>query len=286
VAVAHAEGGSVATAADEFREAGPARPLGETTAIVRFIDRWLYVIMAALFVATALAGFVPASLFKVTAMQAGERAWFPPVAHVHAALMGTWLLLLLLQAWLMATGRRAAHWKIGAAGLAVVPAMVIAGAMLVIPTHEQLAGALAAAPPAGGRFRLLSSPETASNILLAQLRMGIVFVASVAWALTVRRTNPGVHKRLMFLGTAALLPPAFARIAFLPNTMPDSPLGQDLYTLVWIAPMLLWDLYRQRAIHRAYWIWLSLFAPVSLALYWLWGHPAWLSLAPRIVGVG
>lgn len=276
----------MATAAAKILDIGAPRPADDTRAIVRFIDRWLYVIMAALFVATALAGFVPASVFKVTAMQAGERPWFPPVAHVHALLMGTWLLLLLLQAWLMATGRRALHWHVGAISLAVVPAMVIAGAMLVLATHEQLAVALAAAPPTGGRFRLLSSADSANNILLSQIRMGIVFVACVAWALTVRRTNPGVHKRLMFLGTAVLLPPAFARMAFLPNTMPDSPLGQDLYTLLWVAPMLLWDLYRQRTLHRAYLIWLSLFVPLSLVVLWLWGDPAWMALAPRIVGTG
>lgn len=274
----------MAISAGKILAVGSPRPTEGTPAIVRFIDRWLYVIMAALFVATALAGFVPASIFKVTAMLAGERPWFPPVAHVHALLMGTWLLLLLLQAWLMATHRRQLHWKVGVLSLAVVPAMVVAGAMLVLATHEQLAGVLAAGSPAGGRFRLLASADSANNILLTQMRMGIVFVACVAWALTVRRTNSGVHKRLMFLGTAVLLTPAFARMTFLPNTMPDSPLGQDLYTLLWISPMLLWDLYRQRTIHRAYLIWLSLFAPLSLVVHWLWGDPVWQALAPQIVG--
>lgn len=252
--------------------------------MVRFIDRWLYVIVATLFVATALVGFVPASIFKVAAMQAGERPWFPPVAHVHALLMGFWLLLLLLQAWLMATGRRALHRKVGPVSLAVVPAMVVAGAMLVTATHQQLAAALAAAPPTEGGFRLLANADSARNILLSQIRMGVVFVACVAWALAVRRTDSGVHKRLMFLGTATLLPPAFARIAFLPNTLPDSSLAQDMYTLLWISPMLLWDLYRQRTLHKAYLIWLSFYAPLSIAVLWLWGHPAWLALAPRIVG--
>jgi hypothetical protein len=285
MAVAHSEGVPVATAAEKIIGIGSTKPAHDAPAIVRFVDRWLYVIMAALFVATALAGFVPASIFKVTAMQAGERPWFPPVAHVHALLMGTWLLLLLLQAWLVATHRRRLHSKVGVLSLTVLPPMVVAGAMLVLATHEQLADAVAVGPPAGDRFRLLASADSANNILLTQMRMGIVFVACVAWALTVRRTNPGVHKRLMFLGTAVLLPPAFARMAFLPNTMPGSPLGQDLYTLLWISPMLLWDLYRQRALHRAYLIWLSLFLPLSLLVHWLWGDQAWLALAPRIVGV-
>jgi hypothetical protein len=272
----------VATTAEKILETGPQRPSDDTT-IVGFIDRWIYVMMAALFVATALTGFIPASIFKVTAMQAGERAWFPPVTHVHAVLMGTWLLLLLLQSWLMATHRNQLHWKVGVISLAIVPAMVVAGAMLVLATHEQLAVALATTLPATGRFKSMASANTANNILLTQMRMGMVFVACVGWALTVRRINPGVHKRLMFLGTATLLPPAFARIVFLPNTMPDSPLGQDLYMLLWIAPMLLWDLYRQGSLHRAYLIWLGLFVPPSLVVYRLWGDPAWLAFASRIM---
>jgi hypothetical protein len=274
----------VATTAEKILDVGLPRPIEDMPALVRFIDRWLYVMMAALFVATALAGFIPASIFKVTAMQAGERPWFPPVTHVHAVLMGTWLLLLLIQSWLVATNRHRIHWKVGVLSLAIVPAMVIAGAMLVLATHQQLAITLATSPPAGGQFRLMSSADTANNILLSQMRMGIVFVACVAWALTVRRTDPSVHKRLMFLGTAVLLSPAFARIGVLPNTMPDSPLAQDLYMLLWISPMLLWDLYRQRALHRAYLIWLGLFVPPTLVVFWFWGDPAWMALAPRIVG--
>lgn len=253
--------------------------------LVAVIDRWIYVFMAALFVATALAGFVPASIFKVTAMQAGDRPWFPPVAHVHASLMGLWLLFLLAQTWLMATGRSALHWKLGALALALVPAMVVAGMLLVAAVHAELAEARAAEGSAA--FNMLqASADSASNILLAQIRIAVLFTASVGLALAVRRKVPGLHKRLMLLGTAALLPPAFARITFLPNTMPDSYLAQDAYTLLWISPMLLWDLYRSRRIHLAYWLWLGLFVPLSLVVQGLWSHPDWLSLAPKLVGVG
>lgn len=49
-------------------------------------------------------------------------------------------------------------------------------------------------------------------------------------------------------------------------------------------PVLLWDLYRQRTLHRAYLIWLRLFVPMSRVMYLLWGDPAWIELAPQIVG--
>ena len=53
-----------------------------------FGDRWIYVFMAALFIATTLAGFIPDSLAKIAAVEAGQRAPFPPVLHLHAVLMG------------------------------------------------------------------------------------------------------------------------------------------------------------------------------------------------------
>ena len=62
-----------------------ARP--DAGAFARFADRWIYVFMAGLFVVTALAGFVPRSLIKLAAVEAGQRPPFPPILHVHAVLM-------------------------------------------------------------------------------------------------------------------------------------------------------------------------------------------------------
>src|SRR5438094_5053250 len=69
------------------------------------IDRWIYVFTAASFIAIVLAGFIPDSIGKVAAVQAGERPPFPLVLHFHAVLMGSFLLLLLAQTTLAATGR-------------------------------------------------------------------------------------------------------------------------------------------------------------------------------------
>jgi hypothetical protein len=65
------------------------------TPLVRMIDRWIYVIMAALFIAIVLVGFIPDSLGKIAAVGAGQRPPFPLIMHVHAVLMGSFLLLVL-----------------------------------------------------------------------------------------------------------------------------------------------------------------------------------------------
>jgi hypothetical protein len=88
------------------------------------IDRWIYVFTAASFIAIVLTGFVPDSLAKLTAIHAGQRPPFPLVLHVHAILMGSFLLLLLSQTILVAVGKRSWHMRIGIAAAALVPAIV------------------------------------------------------------------------------------------------------------------------------------------------------------------
>ena len=63
--------------------------------------------MAGLFILTALAGFIPDSIDVLRAVKAGERPALPPILHVHAILMASWLLLLLAQTSLVALGRGA-----------------------------------------------------------------------------------------------------------------------------------------------------------------------------------
>ena len=74
---------------------------------------------SAWFIAVVLTGFIPDSIMKVGMVRAGARPPFPLVMHLHALLMGSFLLVLLAQAWLMATGRKAQHMKLGVLGMAL-----------------------------------------------------------------------------------------------------------------------------------------------------------------------
>jgi hypothetical protein len=106
-----------------------ARPA--TGAFARFADRWVYVFMAGLFILTALAGFIPDSVAILTEVRAHARPPLPLVMHMHALLMGSWLLLLFAQTLLMATGRRPLHRKIGAMVLLLVPLILVTMVCLV-----------------------------------------------------------------------------------------------------------------------------------------------------------
>lgn len=248
------------------------------------VDRWIYVFTAASFIVIVLAGFIPSSLEKMAAVEAGRRAPFPLIMHVHAALMGSFLLLLFAQTVLVATGRCALHTRLGVAAMIIAPAMVVAGFILAPTNYHSLWSATQAAPPEAraGMEQTLSFVE---NILLVQLRIGILFPLFIAIALRARRREPGLHKRMMILATAMAIPAGIDRIPWLYTSLPASPLTPDLYMLVAISPMVVWDLTRNRHVHRAYWIWLAVNLPFAVAVHGLWDTPWWHAAARQLMGV-
>src|SRR5215469_15947155 len=129
------------------------------------IDRWIYVFTAASFIAIVLAGFIPDSFAKVAAINAGQRPPFPLVLHVHAVLMASFLLLLLGQTVLVATGRRAWHMQLGLAAMILTPVIVVTGFILAPTIYHSVWNAAQAAPPPA-RQRLLGALPILEDILL------------------------------------------------------------------------------------------------------------------------
>lgn len=248
------------------------------------LDRWIYVITAASFVVIVLAGFIPSSLEKIAAVQSGARPPFPMLMHVHAALMGSFLLLLLAQTILVATGRCALHRRLGLVSMIIAPAMVIVGFALVPTIYHGLWGAtLAAAPEA--RPAMEQTLSFVENIMLIQLRIGVLFPVFIGIALWARSRDSGLHKRMMILATAMALPAGIDRIPWLYTSLPASPVTPDLYMLLAISPMVVWDLMRNRTVHRAYWIWLAINLPFAVAVHGLWDTPWWHATARQLMGV-
>ena len=248
------------------------------------IDRWIYVFTAASFVAIVLAGFIPSSLTKIAAVQAGERPPFPLVLHMHALLMGSFLLLLLAQTTLVAVGRCDLHRRLGLLSMVVAPALVIVGFLLVKTNFDLLWGALQTTPPGQARSELEERLWFSNNIKLIQLRIGMLFPLFLVIGLRARGKNAGLHKRMMILATAMTLPAGIDRIPWLWSTLPVSPITPDLFTLVAISPMFVWDVVRNHRVHRAYWIWLGVNVPFAIAVHGLWGTEAWQAFVPRMMG--
>jgi hypothetical protein len=252
--------------------------------VARAIDRWIFVFMAAFFIAIVFTGFIPDSMTKMALVEAGERPPFPLALHAHAVVMGAFLVLLLTQATLVATGRQANHEKLGLVGAVLALTLVIVGFILVPTMYHQGWNAAQAAPPEV-RAGILEGLRVADNIMILQIRVGILFAVMIGIALSVRRKDSALHKRLMFLAIAGALPAAFDRMTWLPNTMPASPWGPELYTLVAVSPMFAWDFIRTRKVHKAYWIFGGLFAVATLITHLLWDTDWWHAMAPRLVGL-
>lgn len=274
----------MATVAEPIVHEAPRPDLLSGTPRAHALDRWIYVITAASFIVIVLAGFIPSSLDKIAAVQAGTRAPFPLVMHMHAVLMATFLLLLLAQTTLVATGRCALHRRLGLAAMVIAPAIVIVGFILVPTSYYGTWYAMQAAP-GGAREELAQILLMVDNIMLLQLRVGILFPLLLLIGLRARGSNAGLHKRMMILATAMALPAGIDRIPWLPTTLPASPLGPDLYMWLAVAPMFLWDVIRNRRVHRAYWIALAFWLPCAVVVHGLWGTDAWHAAVRQLMGV-
>lgn len=248
------------------------------------IDRWIYVFTAASFIAIALAGFLPDSAHKIELVQLGRRAPFPLVLHLHALLMGSFLLLLLAQTTLAAAGRTDLHVQLGRVGMVLAPALVVVGVILS-PTMYHLAWNAAQAAQGPARPALERAVHAAENVVLLQARSGLLFALLLFIGLRARLTDPGLHKRMMILAVAPALGAGVARIAWLPSTLPVRPTSQDLAMVLVFAPMLAWDVIRNRRVHRAYWIALAAMLPLTAAVQLLWDTPGWHAAVRRMMGV-
>lgn len=248
------------------------------------IDRWIFVVTAGWFIMIVATGFVPDSIMKIGMVEAGKRPPFPLIMHIHAILMGSFLLLTFAQTWLMATGRNEYHVRLGGAAFVLAPALVVAGFILAPTMYHETWSLLRSAPPeARAKLQVLIAKK--EDILLVQLRIGLLFPLFLVMGLRARGVNAGLHKRMMLLAPAVALTAGIDRITWLPTTMPGSYLSIDAFMLAAIAPMFLWDVIRNRRVHEAYWIWIAVILPVSLVVYRLWDTPWWHVAARQILGV-
>lgn len=248
------------------------------------IDRWIYVFTAASFILVVLVGFIPDSLMKLAMVKAGTRPPLPFVMHIHAVLMASFLLLVLAQTLLMATGRSAMHRTLGLTAMVLAPALVIAGGVLAVTNYHSAWDAAQSGNPIMRAAMTARVPQL-DNILLLQLQIAFLFSLFLAIGLQARGKDAGFHKRMLMLATAMPLPAAIDRMQWLPSTFPISPLSTEFYVVLVLAPMIVWDVVRNRSVHTAYRVWLPIYVAACVAQNVLWDTAGWHSTARYIMGV-
>ena len=173
-----------------------------------------------------------------------------------------------MQSSLVSARKVAIHRKLGYAAIALVLTMIALGIATAI--HSAQRGfSPPGAPP----------PLIFMVIPMGDLTVFIVLIALAFWY----RNRPETHKRLMIIGTLAILPPATARILFHFAAAGVLPLSYGAAFLVMLGCML-YDYINHQRVHPAY-IWGSLFFVVSVPLrIYVGGTHVWLSFAHWITG--
>ena len=145
--------------------------------------RWFYAGMGVVAILVAIIGFSGPMPGDVP----GPRT-FSSIVLLHGAVFGGWLALFVAQAALVATGRTAVHRRLGLAAAVLAPTMLVVGASTAV------AAARRGYPFDGDPLGMLVHP-------LGDLVSFAVLVGAGLW----QRRRPDVHKRLLLLGTVAVL---------------------------------------------------------------------------------
>jgi hypothetical protein len=209
-------------------------------------DEVFYPALAILISATGFAGF------SFTYFGPIIRGEYPPAGaalHVHGWSFFLWLLLLPLQAMLIAWRNRRLHMILGRLSAALVVLMTLTGMLVLTVRVEQ------AVRNGAPQVWLLYGPLILSTLVL--------FVSF--YAVGIRMAMKGrlqSHKRLIIVASAIGLGAGFFRLilflsGFHPLSLPAGTLSCSLFIIIGIA----YDWLTRRAVHPVYWIGLvALFA--------------------------
>jgi hypothetical protein len=174
---------------------------------------------------------------------------FPWPVHIHAAIFVSWVLLYVVQNWLVADGRNIAlHRQLGWLGTGIATLMVplgIAGTMNAIARGSVT-----------GQFPL--------GFFLAMDVLGILGFGVLTFAALRLRARAGWHKRLMLCGTVLAITPALGRLLSILPLGGFMPFAVPVATILYILAGVVFDLVVLRRVHPAYWWGLGTVALVML----------------------
>ena len=188
-----------------------------------------------------------------------------PLLHIHAVVMSGWVVLLALQSALVAARRVRWHRRIGVLGAGWAALLVAVGSITTV--H-------AAVREVRGHTARAVGQVVVTSLDLAQMALFGAFVTIAIW----QRRRPGVHKRLMLLTIACMLPDALARlpVTFMTNEL----ILVGLYGFVIASTAI--DTIRHRRLHPAFvWGGLTLLT-LFTALLFIATRPWWIAFGIRL----
>jgi hypothetical protein len=155
------------------------------------------------------------------------------IVHLHGAVFTSWIVLLVIQAALATGGRADIHRRLGILGVALAPSVVILGFLVA---NEMLR-------------RLWTAPGfDAPGIYAVALSEILGFAVPVGCAFGLRR-KPAYHKRLVLIGTIAMMTAGFGRWPV--HLLLHKPLPAMVAALSLLLPLAVYDLRSLGRVHRA-----------------------------------
>lgn len=194
-------------------------------------DERFFLIASAAMVALIVAGFLTLYLRGISTFAA------PWPVHVHAVAFMAWVGFFMLQVTLATTGRIDLHKRLGWIGAALMPVLLILGALILFRMMRN-----AAVPPFWNY----------AYFMVMNLMALVAFAALTIAAIRMRKETQW-HRRLMFCGMAALVITPFNRLT------PDAVLAESMSLIPAIALLgfpligMAADWLRDRRVHPAWW---------------------------------
>lgn len=225
--------------------------------------------MSLVLLATVLIGF--ARSYFLAGM---VRAHLPNLLiHIHAGIFTTWILLLVVQATLIAGRRADLHRKLGLFGFAVACLMVIVGVMAATDSMTRISMV--------GRFDM--------RTFYAVPMFDIIVFAVLSFFAYRWRHDPPTHKRLILIASITIVDAATGRYPLTKIT--HLPYLNDVFTQFYTALVAAFDLWYLKRIHRATLtaglfsiVMLLIAIPVGSTRPWMAFANWMLELAKRIKG--
>jgi hypothetical protein len=227
-------------------------------------ERRFFLGMAGVMIVLTFAGFAPS--YYLSGVFGGPRLSL--LVHVHGVVFTLWMLLYLLQTGLISAGRADVHRIVGPVAVLVAVAMVPLGIATAIVT-KQVASA-AHLPPSG--------PP-----LVFPLGAILTFAVLVSWAVAMRK-RAAWHKRLMLLGTLAILTTPLARIIKFTHLPITPPLGGMILTDLMLVGLVAYDLRATGKLHAATKWGGAFFLLTQVIRIVLNMTPAWQAFAKGLIG--
>jgi len=179
-------------------------------------ERYFYSIATVLLLGLMVVGF---QLFYFHGQAYPGRPLTPPIKTLiitHSVAMSLWMLLAIVQPFLITGGNRRAHMALGKVMTVIAVCLVVLGLKMGI-------AACKVAPP-----DLMFGPLTPKQFLSVPVGDIALFALLVAVGVTFRK-RPDIHKPIMFLASLAAVAAAVARMDFL-NDLYRGTLWQKLFS--------------------------------------------------------